>query len=184
VAVERRIGIGHNMGPPLDVSFTGWVWRKAHAEAWKTPPREIAMLRIRRAERLGLSYRDYTAVLMDRGVHMDAIVFAPGALDPAQPPSEVQDRIGGLGDCKLLLCTGRNGAVHPMLRERCDAIVAVLPKPEALAKAIRAFLRKQKLTPRAAFMVGTQLWHERVADESGLSLFKPAWDYFRAKATR
>jgi hypothetical protein len=64
--------IGHNRGPPLDFE-AGWrsfCWRKAHARAWKTPPREIALARLARAEALGISYHEYTAALLDRGVHL------------------------------------------------------------------------------------------------------------------
>jgi hypothetical protein len=184
VAVERRIGIGHNFGPPLDVSWSAWLWRRAHAKAWKTPPREIAMLRIRRAERLGLSYRDYTAVLLDRGVHMDAIIFAPGALDPERPSAGAQEHIAGLGDCKLLLCRGTDGPVHPAWRERMDAIATVAPDSTALNATIAGFLRRERRPPGAAFMVGCETWHEHVADDIGLSLYKSAVDYFSAKATR
>jgi hypothetical protein len=65
-------GIGHNAGPPLDPG-AGWrhfCWRKAHSRAWKTPPREIALARLARAEALGISYREYTSVLLDRGIHL------------------------------------------------------------------------------------------------------------------
>jgi hypothetical protein len=37
---------------------------------WQTPPREIALARLARAEVVGLTYREYTAVLLDRGVHL------------------------------------------------------------------------------------------------------------------
>src|ERR1700730_12460925 len=35
--------IGHNGGPPLDpgADWRAFCWRKAHARAWRTPPREI-----------------------------------------------------------------------------------------------------------------------------------------------
>lgn len=62
-------GIGHNGGPPLDpgASWRRFCWKKAHARAWKTPPREIALARLARAEELGISYREYTSVLLDTG---------------------------------------------------------------------------------------------------------------------
>jgi hypothetical protein len=69
---QARFGIGHNGGPPLDPN-AGWrrfCWKKAYALAWKTPPREIALRRLARAEELGLTYRQYTAVLLDRGLHL------------------------------------------------------------------------------------------------------------------
>jgi len=43
-------GIGHNNGPPLDpgADWRRFCWKKAHARAWKTPPREIALARLAR----------------------------------------------------------------------------------------------------------------------------------------
>jgi hypothetical protein len=67
---------GHNGGPPLEdtapvgVSWNLYCWRKAYRAAWKTPPREIALARLARAEELGMTYRQYTAVLLDKGVHL------------------------------------------------------------------------------------------------------------------
>lgn len=63
----------HNGGPPLDddedakASWRSWVWRRAHKRAWKTPPREIALRRLARAEELGMTYREYTLEIMERG---------------------------------------------------------------------------------------------------------------------
>jgi hypothetical protein len=66
---EPLFGIGHNQGPPLDPG-AGWrlfCWKKAHKSAWWTPRREIALARLKRAEELGMSYRAYTAHLLDTG---------------------------------------------------------------------------------------------------------------------
>jgi hypothetical protein len=70
--------IGHNGGPPLDpepaadagASWRLWCWRRAHKRAWKTPPREIALRRLARAEELGMTYREYTLEILERGVHL------------------------------------------------------------------------------------------------------------------
>jgi hypothetical protein len=69
--------IGHNGGPPLDpvedpgaVSWRLWCWRRAHKSAWKTPPREIALRRLARAAALGMTYREYTLEILERGVHL------------------------------------------------------------------------------------------------------------------
>ena len=47
-------GIGHNGGPLLDpgADWRKFCWKKAHARAWKTPPREIALARLARAQAL------------------------------------------------------------------------------------------------------------------------------------
>ncbi len=66
--------LGHNGGPPLDdtadLSWQAWIWRRAHRRAWRTPPREIALRRLERAEALGMSYRDYTLEILERGRHL------------------------------------------------------------------------------------------------------------------
>jgi hypothetical protein len=65
-------GIGHNQGPPLEIGATWqqYCWTKAHRRAWKTPPREVALARLARAQELGMSYHDYQAVILDKGVYL------------------------------------------------------------------------------------------------------------------
>jgi hypothetical protein len=65
-------GIGHNRGPPLDegAAWRAFCWTRAHRAAWRTPPREIALARLARADALGIGYREYTAILLDRGIHL------------------------------------------------------------------------------------------------------------------
>jgi len=66
---------GHNGGPPLepDDPGEGWrryCWRRAHKAAWRTPPREIALRRLARAEALGITYRAYTLEILERGRYL------------------------------------------------------------------------------------------------------------------
>jgi hypothetical protein len=68
-------GPGHNGGPPLedDDDPAGgrlYLWRRAHRRAWKTPPREIALSRLARAEELGITYREYTLEILERGKYL------------------------------------------------------------------------------------------------------------------
>lgn len=73
-------GIGHNGGPPLDDDeeppgkrlFVRYAWKAAHAEVWKTPPRDIALFRLRRAAAAGLTYEEYTSRLLDSGRYPQA----------------------------------------------------------------------------------------------------------------
>jgi len=67
MAAFKRIGIGHNGGPPLENDWSSYCWRRAHKKAWKTPPREIALRRLQRAEELSMTYREYTAIILDTG---------------------------------------------------------------------------------------------------------------------
>lgn len=65
---------GHNGGPSLeendpDASWRLWCWRRARKRAWSAP-REIALLRLARAEELGMTYREYTLEILERGRHL------------------------------------------------------------------------------------------------------------------
>jgi hypothetical protein len=72
---EMQTFLGHNQGPPLDDEPPEWqvgdlfvrhCWRKAHKAAWKVS-RDIALYRLERAERLGLTYEEYTLEILERG---------------------------------------------------------------------------------------------------------------------
>ncbi|RTL97766.1 MAG: hypothetical protein EKK31_26465 [Hyphomicrobiales bacterium] len=70
----------HNGGPPLD-DYDGppWgkgdpyiflAWRAAHDKAWKAPSHAVMLMRLERAERLGLTYEEYTLEILERGRHL------------------------------------------------------------------------------------------------------------------
>ena len=65
-------GIGHNGGPKWGEGRMGlyMAWKKAHLKAWTDVPQPIAMMRMRRAKRLGLTYREYTLEILERGRHL------------------------------------------------------------------------------------------------------------------
>ncbi len=67
-------GLGHNGGPPLDHvpgrRWRRWRWKKALAVAWRTPPREVVLRRMRRAKAAGMTYREYTLEIMERGRYL------------------------------------------------------------------------------------------------------------------
>ena len=76
-SIGQPIGLGHNGGPPLELeedpgaaSWRHYCWRRAHRRAWKTPPREIALSRLARAEALGMTYREYALEIMERGRYL------------------------------------------------------------------------------------------------------------------
>ena len=68
--------LGHNQGPPLGegpddgASWRLYCWRLACRRAWKTPPREVLLARLARAEALGMTYRQYALEIMERGRHL------------------------------------------------------------------------------------------------------------------
>src|SRR3954449_7211011 len=71
---------GHNHGPPLDQEhIPEWgddgignyfYWKAAHRAAWKNPSPGIVAFRIKKAERLGLTYEEYTLEILERGRHL------------------------------------------------------------------------------------------------------------------
>lgn len=73
-------GLGHNGGPPLDhvpewgVGGIGnyFVWRTASEAAFKKVPVETAIRRARKAESLGLTYREYQLEILERGRFLQA----------------------------------------------------------------------------------------------------------------
>src|SRR3569832_1540185 len=171
-----RAGIGHNGGPTLDVSWEAWLWRKASAAVHKPPRRDIALHRLKRAERLGLDYRSYAGVLLNRGTHLGAALFLLDGLRPREMRA-ASDRIVAIPDCHILV--GRNDDIDAALTSRADA-VAGTSDPRALARAIDRFILAHRGTPSGTFMVGTHAAHLRAAEDSGLALFLWARDYFRA----
>jgi hypothetical protein len=70
---------GHNGGPPLDEHVPEWgangignyfYWKSAHGRAWRNPSPGIVSFRISKAERLGLTYEEYTLEILERGRHL------------------------------------------------------------------------------------------------------------------
>jgi hypothetical protein len=161
---ENRAGIGHNGGPPLDVSYKAWMWRKAHAKAWQSPGREVVMLRLRRAERLGLSYEAYTSVILDRGARLEGVIVM---LSPARRNAAAA-KLAKLGDCCKMLCVEEGVGLPDGLRVLAANIAFV--SRDGTLPAIRRLVAASCLPPSAVFLVGPEP-HRRTAEQAGLGLF-------------
>ena len=71
---------GHNGGPPLeDEHVPEWgrdgignwfYWKAAYNKVHKNVSRDIALFRVKKAERLGLTYEEYTLEILERGRHL------------------------------------------------------------------------------------------------------------------
>ena len=70
---------GSNGGPTLDDSPRPWgnngignyfEWKAASEKAFNDVPYDIAVMRARRAEVLGLTYREYTLEILERGRYL------------------------------------------------------------------------------------------------------------------
>jgi hypothetical protein len=76
----NNIAAGHNRGPPLDEAHRPewgdggignyFYWKAAHRNAWHNPSPGIVAFRIQKAERLGLTYEEYTLEILERGRHL------------------------------------------------------------------------------------------------------------------
>jgi hypothetical protein len=71
---------GHNGGPPLDEEHRPewgdggignyFYWKAAHRAVWHNTLPAIASFRVQKAERLGLTYEEYTLEILERGRHL------------------------------------------------------------------------------------------------------------------
>jgi hypothetical protein len=71
---------GHNGGPPLDQEHRPewgeggignyFYWKAAHRAAWHSTSRDAILFRLQRAERLGLTYEEYTLEILERGRYL------------------------------------------------------------------------------------------------------------------
>ena len=188
--------IGHNNGPPLgdiaDVAglMRRYAWRKAHKAAWRTPPIETVRLRQRAAEALGLSYKDYTAILLDRGHRPSAIFFGlsgtlmrGGALMPG-----VETKLRALRDCALFVL-GDGGAQTSLGRVAEICRVTLMPGAAAanvsdIVAAIHHALVARRIPPSQAILVGATLEDQECATRAKLARFLWAWAYFGAASTQ
>lgn len=171
-------GTGHNGGPALDLSWEAWLWRRAHAKAWKPPRREIVLHRMKRAERLGLDYKAYAGVLMNRGTHLGAAIFLLDGFS-ARELSVAAIKIANISDCAILAGVSDPAGADAALAQRADVLIASGDE-RATSRAIDRFILAHRLTPGGTFMVGTAHAHLRIAEDCGLALFLWAGDYFNA----
>ncbi len=45
-------------------------WKRAHAEVWKKVSPDVMRFRMDKADRLGLTYEEYTLEILERGIHL------------------------------------------------------------------------------------------------------------------
>src|SRR5215470_5408635 len=187
-ALLRRPGIGHNNGPTFDMSWGAWVWRRASAKAWKTPSPEIAKMRVRRAERLGITYRELTAALMDTGTNLGVAVMPLSLAARARrgPNREVivearnsvaalVAKFGGrlflLGDIDAVpaLSDGERAGFLAVVNRAFDGKVEALGWGDD-GPAIRKMLKDNGVPHQEAFLVGAGMGHRVLGDTAGLPL--------------
>jgi phosphoglycolate phosphatase-like HAD superfamily hydrolase len=200
--------IGHNNGPPLgDISDVGGVarlyyWRKAHKAAWRTPPIEIVKLRYRAAEQLGISYKDYTSILLDRGRRPSAIFFdLAGALvrvrnneiDTSRDGAVtlmpgVRQKLRRLSDCSVFVISKTTRSRETIegyidqVSDSCGGRVTDYSIGDGTAlDMVNALLAKHRIPASQAVLVGDRIEAEKCAEAAKLARFFWAWHYFGEK---
>lgn len=186
----RRPGIGHNNGPTFDMSWGAWVWRRAAAKAWKTPSPEIAKMRIRRAERLGITYKELTAALMNTGANLGTAVLplslaarvrrGPNREIIVEPRNSVTALVAKFGGRLFLL--GDIDAVPALTDEERAQFLSTVNrafdgKVEAVGwghdgKAIRTMLKANAVPRQEAFLIGAGVGHQVLGEAAGLPFTK------------
>ncbi|MBS0274505.1 MAG: hypothetical protein JSR55_08895 [Proteobacteria bacterium] len=65
--------LGHNNGPDWFASelFIEHCWKLACEKAWAPPAQEIGVRRARKAEALGVTYKQYVLEILERGRYLD-----------------------------------------------------------------------------------------------------------------
>jgi len=191
----RRPGIGHNNGPTFDMSWGAWVWRRAAAKAWKTPSPEVAKMRVKRAERLGITYKELAAALMNTGSNLGAAVMplslaarvrrGPKGEIIVEPRNSIAALVARFGGRLFLL--GDIDAVPALsAAERAEFLGVVNRafdgKVEAIGwghdgAAIRALLKSNAMPHQEVFLVGAGMGHEVLGETAGLPFTKDieAW---------
>lgn len=186
----RRPGIGHNNGPTFDMSWGAWVWRRAAAKAWKTPSPEVAKMRVRRAERLGITYKELSASLMNTGANLGAAVMplslaarvrrGPNREIIVEARNSVAALVAKFGGRLFLL--GDIDAVPALTDEERARFLSIVNrafdgKVEAVGwghdgKAIRAMLKANAVPHQEAFLVGAGVGHQVLGEAAGLPFTK------------
>ncbi len=144
---------GHNGGPPLDEHTPEWgndgignyfYWKAAHRAAWKNPSPGIVAFRIKKAERLGLTYEEYTLEILERGRHLQV---------------EDVERITEIKQARAAsAATDRNNPERPLVR------------PEPLMPDIQ--IRSLQSSPDTCAMLSEMLV-EAVANGGSVSFMHP-----------
>ncbi|HJQ56142.1 MAG TPA: hypothetical protein VJ890_04510 [Vineibacter sp.] len=201
----RRPGIGHNGGPTFDMSWEAWTWRRAVAKAWKPPKPEVALRRLAKAERLGITYREFTAAILDTGAHLSTAVLPLGLVArvrpvgeghlSAEPRPEMAAKIGRFGGRLLLLAdpllhgaldAAARVAMCAELNDKLDGKIVTIAiaepstsnRRDPRAEAIQAMLRAQGVPRQEVFFVGTGFADAALAEAASLPLFKWAHEWF------
>jgi len=210
--------IGHNNGPPIDgpdpepdpAGLRLRAWKKAHRAAFRAPSIDALQRRTRRANEMGLTYTQFTAVVLDRGRNPTTLFFGLGGVLARLTGGAIKTDERGApllmpGVKAKLAAIGPGASFVIENADSADKRDAFLAHIRAIAAACghaftgarvsagendlqlpspalpQALLAEHGLQPGEAVMVGDSVAHEKAAERAGLGLFVWAYRYFAEK---
>lgn len=186
-------GIGHNSNT-LGRSWRRHAWKKARKDLVAARvPLEIVRIRVRRAQRLGLTYPQYASVLLGTGRDIVGFLFTVNGLQlrlarRLEAPSHVSAKLLTAPDApRIALAPPEEEAaafrteLAEITAARIDAAFSA-PAPEATWGAARRVLHRAladaSLPADGVVMIGDGAEDARWADAAFLAKFIPTTDYF------
>lgn len=197
----KRLGLGHNQGPPLDPtqSWRRHCWKAARKALFWPLPVEVVRRRVARAARLGLTYARYELLVLGGG-EVEAMLFAgdtlvvraPYASAARAPDPAALARLAALSGCRKLVLSGPEGAEtiwmrapKPSAAPAIDAAIRVpaanpltAPPRKIDREALQAGLRAQRLPAGWVALIGDGVHGPAWVAASRLAGFVPASEYF------
>ncbi len=125
------------------------------------------------ADRLGLTYRDLTAVLLDRGTYLAAVAI----VDPAPPDAAKLKKLKP-GAVMLIARNPAAMATARAVAAQAGEVVRDIARATD-GDALRAAILERGLKPDATALVGPDQHARAMADAAGLARFIWSADYFR-----
>lgn len=186
-------GIGHNSG----IIGQGWrrfAWKKARKDLVAARvPLEIVRIRVRRAERLGLTYPQYASVLMGSGRDIVGFLFTVNGLQlrlarRLEAPAHVAAKLRSAPDAPRIVLSPPEESVAAFRVELAEVtearIDAVAPAPVPAAawgvarRVVKRALADAGWPADGVVMIGEGEEDARWADAGFLGKFIPTNDYF------
>lgn len=192
-SARQTPGIGHN-SRALGQGGRRFAWKKARKDLVEARvPLEIVRIRVRRAQRLGLTYPQYASILLGTGRDIVGFLFTVNGLQlrlarRLEAPAHVSAKLLTAPDAPRIALAPPEEAAEEFMAELAEVtaarIDAAYPAPAAAASwgAARRIMRKAladaSMPADGVVMIGGGAEDMRRADAAFLAKFIPTTEYF------
>lgn len=191
--------LGHNNPPatpdptPDYAGMRYYAWKKAHRAAFRAPSVQQMKIRTERANAVGLTYKDFTATLLDRGRNLTTLIFGlKGVLARRlrldMPMPGVREKLKAIRpEASFVIEQAEGETIAAALRTHIARFAALCAFPftaahvsanEPLHALAQEALTQHERVPAEAILVGDDIAHERAAELAKLGRFIWSWRYF------